>query len=101
MVFVSNHAQRRQVRRNLSNADISFVQQHGQRFYCAGVLHTFLGRRNIPGERDVYQRHAHLEGTVLVLHTKGPNIVLITAYRNRLALKAIRSKTLYNRQKAS
>lgn len=94
----SRHALHRQARRNLSDADVRFVLEHGQRIYCAGAMHIFLGRRDIPRERDIYQRYAHLEGTVLVLNIDCSRPVLMTAYRNRQALKTIRAKAHYDRR---
>lgn len=92
----TNHARSRQAQRNLSDADVRFVLAHGKRFYCAGALHVFLGRRDIPAEREVYQRNAHLEGTVLVLRPTDGILLLVTTYRNRHALKAIRHKTRFD-----
>jgi hypothetical protein len=95
-IYASHHARHRTAQRNLSDADVRFVLEYGQRHYCAGALHVFLGRRDIPLERELYQRHAHLEGTVLILQILGSELLLITAYRNRQALKAIRTKQPYD-----
>jgi hypothetical protein len=94
---ISRHAKHRQARRNVSVDDIHFVLANGQRFYCAGAMHVFLGRRDLPGERYVYQRYAHLEGTVLVLCDRGSHLVLITIYRNRQGLRSIKAKAPYDR----
>lgn len=91
-VSVSGHARRRKARRNLSDADIDFVLDHGRRIHSAGALHIFLGRRNIPRERELYRRYAHLEGAVLVLRVADGHMILITVYRNRKALRSIRSR---------
>jgi hypothetical protein len=94
MLF-SYHANQRLARRNLSEADAAFVLEHGRRYYAAGALHVFLGRRNLPRERTLYQRYAHLEGTVLVM-SAGVEKQVITVYRNRRALRTIRSKKPYD-----
>lgn len=103
LTLVQNHphAQQRKARRNLSNADIEFVLEYGQRMHCAGAMHVFLGRRDLPHERVLHQRHAHLEGTVLVIRVTQRQLILLTVYRNRQALRSIRAKARYNRRKAA
>jgi hypothetical protein len=98
-IHYTQHIAERQAQRNLSDADIAFVIERGRRFHCAGALHIFLGRRDIPPERAIYREFAHLEGTVLVAQFVGNTLVLITAYRNRNALKEIRTKAKYDRRK--
>lgn len=97
MLNVTYHAQCRQAARNVSETDIAFVWQYGQRIRCAGVLHVFLGRRNIPADKVTQKRFSHLEGTVLIVDDTGADAVLITVYRNRQALKHIRSKAKADR----
>ena len=89
------HALQRQSRRNLSNDDIDFVVAHGRYIHCAGALHIFLGKRDIPADRETARRYSHLEGTVLILDATEAAPVLITAYRNRRGLKDIRTKRKY------
>ncbi|NJP05974.1 MAG: DUF4258 domain-containing protein [Chloroflexaceae bacterium] len=91
------HALHRQARRNLSDQDVHFVMQHGRWFRSAGVLHIFLGRRDIPNDRTIHKRFGRLEGTTLVVSEEGDSPVLVTAYRNRRGLKRIRSKDKYDR----
>lgn len=93
----SRHAVVRQAQRNMSDADVAFVLEHGRQVRCAGALHVFLGRRDIPADRETQRRFGHLEGTVLVLADDNSQLVLITAYRNREALKEIRAKAKYRR----
>ncbi len=93
----SHHARSRQAQRNLSDHDVRFVLEHGRRLRCAGVLHVFLGRRDIPTDKSLYRRFAHLEGTTLILDDTHPEIFLITAYRNRQGFKQIRRKSKYDR----
>lgn len=94
---VTRHAESRQAQRNLSPEDIEFVWEYGRRVRCAGVLHIFLGKRDIPVEREVARRFARLEGTTLVMDDTWNELVLITAYRNRRGLKQIRAKQKYER----
>lgn len=89
------HALSRQAQRNLSAADIDFVVCYGRRIRSAGVLHIFLGKRDFPKERDLVRRFGHLEETTLVVANQEGRPVLITAYRNRRALRQIRAKTKY------
>jgi hypothetical protein len=92
----TSHARQRQARRNLSDDDIEFVIAHGQRKYCGGAVHYFLGRRNLPTDRATYQRYSHLEGTVLVMREEAGAWILITTYRNRSASRHFRQKTRYS-----
>src|SRR5262249_32409390 len=96
-IHATIHATGRQAQRNLSDVDIAFVFAYGRRVRAAGALHIFLGRRDIPKASDVARRFAHLEGTVLVMDDTADVPVLITAYRNRHGLKAIRTKAKYDR----
>ena len=97
VLTISHHAYKRQARRNLSESDILFVLDYGQWFHSAGALHVFLGRRDLPAERELYRRYAHLEGTILVIHDAGTHLLLITVYRNRQGLKRIKHKAPYDR----
>ncbi len=94
---ITMHAQSRQAQRNLSTEDIWFVWEHGRRVRCAGALHVFLGKRDLPVDRILARRFAHLEGTTLVMDDRSHEVVLITAYRNRRGLKQIRAKRKYER----
>ncbi len=93
----TSHAQSRQARRNLSDQDVRFVFEHGRRMRCAGALHVFLGRRDIPADKEIHSRFAHLEGTMLVMDDTQGEVVLITAYRNRRGLRRLRAKAKYDR----
>jgi len=86
----------RQAQRNLSPQDIDFVIEYGQQFNSGGALHIFLRRRDIPNDTSIYQQFARLEGTILVIARENKRLVLITAYRNRHGLKAIRAKAKYD-----
>jgi hypothetical protein len=94
----TTHATTRQAQRNLSRDDVAFIVAYGRRVRSGGALHIFLGRRDLPHSRDLIRRYEHLEGTVLVVDDASFAPVLITAYRNRRALKAIRCKAKYVRR---
>jgi hypothetical protein len=91
------HGRSRCTQRNLSDADVQFVMDYGRHTWCAGALHVFLGRHDMPGSTAA-RRFSHLEGTVLVFARATDAPMLITAYRNRRGFKAIRSKTAYDRR---
>ncbi|NJL34755.1 MAG: DUF4258 domain-containing protein [Chloroflexaceae bacterium] len=97
MLQPTDHSIHRQSRRNLSDADVQFVFQHGRCVRRAGVMHIFLGRRDIPGDKETQRQFGHLEGTTLVLDRMADTLILITAYRNRRGFKHIRTKAKYER----
>jgi hypothetical protein len=96
----TSHARERQAQRNLSVEDVQFVWEYGRRYHNAGALHVFLGRRDLPVDKALYQRFARLEGTTLVLGGAFAEPVLITVYRNRRGTKKLRSKDKYRRCRA-
>lgn len=101
-IHYTAHALSRSAQRNLSFADVEFVLAYGRRTYCAGALHVFLARRDIPADKGLHQRFGHLEGTVLVLvPSDGNDLTLVTAYRNRRGFKAVRAKAPYDRRTRS
>jgi len=92
------HAQVRQAQRNISDDDVQFVLRYGRKVRCAGALHVFLGKRDLPRDRRLQCRFEHLVGTMLVLCDAGERPVLLTAYRNRNALRELRRKAKYDRR---
>ncbi len=96
-MIVTHHARYRQAQRNLSEHDIDFVLQYGRRVWSGGAEHVFLARRDMPRDSALRRQFERLEGTVLVLDDSSTAPVLITAYRNRRALKQIRCKPKYDR----
>lgn len=91
----SEHAITRMAQRGLTEAAIHYVLEHGQRLYRAGALHCFLGKRDIPADDRHDDDLCRLEGTTVLLDPKNKCCV-ITVYRNREALKNIRSKRKRN-----
>lgn len=91
----TEHALLRMTQRCLSINDVEYVVLHGQQHRCAGVVHFFLGRRDIPKKdcsNDVLRR---LEGTTVLVDSQDSRSV-ITVYRNRSGLKCIRRKAKTN-----
>jgi len=91
----SEHALIRMAQRKLSETDVEYIVQHGTRYYNAGCLFCFLGKKDIPDKKQ-----ERLEGSVVLLDSE-TETVIITVYRNRTeAAKEIRSKEKY-RSKAA
>ena len=65
--------------RNVSWHDVHFVLQFGQRYRKTGIIHVFLGARDIP--QDLRREYARLEGTTVLVNQDTNSI--ITVYRNR------------------
>lgn len=93
----TGHAINRQAQRNLSEQDVEFVFKYGRYVRRAGVIHIFLGRRDIPVDKEIQRQFGHLEGTTLVMDKAANKLTLITAYRNRRGFKQIRTKSKYDR----
>ena len=92
-VILSSHAITRTAQRNIKNCDIEYVLENGQRIFNGGALHVFLGKKDIP-EGDNKRNRAHqLVGTTVLMNPTSGEI--ITVYRNRKGLKAIRKKANY------
>ena len=92
VVTTTYHALIRQAQRNLSTDDIDFVLDYGRWMRVAGAWHVFLGRRDIPRDADTARRYSRLEGTTLVIAQEAEKRVLLTAYRNRRALRNLRTR---------
>lgn len=91
----SEHALIRMCQRCLSIGDVEYVVLHGQQHRCAGVVHYFLGRRDIPKNDCSNDFLRRLEGTTVLVDSQDRRSV-ITVYRNRSALKCIRRKAKTN-----
>ena len=91
----SAHAVQRMAQRNLTYSEIEYVCDHGQRVHRAGVVHYYLGWRDIPvgDRRDA--RIQKLEGTTVLVGGDHSNEV-VTVYRNRNGTKSFRRKTKFN-----
>ena len=91
----TEHALTRMRQRCLSIPDVEYVVLHGQQHRCAGVVHYFLGRCNIPTKDQHKDYLSRLEGTTVLVDSHSKSSV-ITVYRNRSALKDIRRKAKTN-----
>jgi hypothetical protein len=81
--------------RRLSTAQVEYVVNHGRHYHSAGVIHYFLGKRDIPSSDSKNDSFAKLEGTTVLLDPYRAETV-ITVYRNRSAAKKISRKAKHN-----
>ena len=88
----SFHASRRAARRNVVPDAVEYVLAHGQLTHRTGIRFFFLRRRDIPPADRRHGWCARLVGTVVRVAPEGD---IITVYRNRRALPAIRRKPKY------
>jgi len=88
---ISRHASERASQRNLSHDDLAFVMQYGQEIHRAGALFIFLGHRHIPKQFRGNRNIMRLAGTALVVSSDCQQV--ITAYRNRNAIRDIKRKS--------
>jgi hypothetical protein len=93
-LMYSNHAITRMAQRCLSANEIEYVVRHGRRYYSAGVIHYFLGKKDIPEDDQKHDKYRKLEGATVLVDSKLGRAV-ITAYRNK-STKKIRRKAKFN-----
>ena len=88
---ITDHAWLRMAQRNLSLTDVTFVVEHGKRYWRAGALHIVLRYKDIPTPEQ--RAFARLDGTVVLLDDAGA--VVTTVYRGnpKSIGKIVRSKT--------
>lgn len=91
-VAFTRHACKRGARRNVAPDAVDYVLTHGRLLQRTGVTFCFLGWRDMPPADRCASWAARLEGTILLL---APDGTVITVYRNRRALPAIRRKMKY------
>jgi hypothetical protein len=87
--------------RNISPGDLEYVLEHGERIHRTGVTIYLLRKRDIPPHDRKKSDIARLEGTVVLTgFSQDGDLEIITAYRNKTALRTLRSKQKYdNRHK--
>ena len=86
--------------RNVSPDDLEYVLEHGERINTTGITIYILRKRDIPEDDRNKSKITRLEGTVVLTgfaHEGG--LEIITAYRNKSACKAVRSKAKYDHRK--
>lgn len=92
VMTLTAHAACRAARRNIPPAALEYVLTYGRRIQRTGVTFFFLGWRDLPPADRQASWASRLEGTVALVSNDG---ALITVYRQRKALAAIRRKTKY------
>lgn len=93
----TDHALLRMQQRGISLSDVELVVVAGQRIWCAGALHCFLGRRQLSRTTQPKARDRRLEGITVLLDSHDQCSV-ITVYRNRDGLRPIKRKAKFNRK---
>ena len=88
----SCHAMERVAKRNLSVAEIDYALKYGQRIHRTGIVFYFLGERDIPKDDRRNSNIVRLVGLTLLV---SQDRELITVYRNRDGLRAIKRKSKY------
>ena len=97
---LSKHALLRMAQRNVSPDDLEYVLEHGEPINTTGIMIYILRKRDIPDHDRNKSKITRLEGTVvLTVFTQDGHLQIITAYRNKRACKAVRSKTKYANRK--
>jgi hypothetical protein len=86
--------------RNFSPQDLEYVLEHGERINTTGVTGYILRKRDIPHSDRNRSEVTRLEGTVILTgFSPDGHLEIITAYRNKSALKELRSKPRYDCRK--
>ena len=86
----SRHAAERAGQRRIKAEDVNLVLRFGKEIHRAGAIFVFLGHRDIP-EQLRHDRHLiGLEGMTVIMSSDCEQV--ITAYRNRHAIKDIKRK---------
>ena len=90
VVKLSSHARQRGAQSNLCECDVELVRKYGVLEHRTGVRFYFVRRREVERYHLAEPRLARLQGMVMIVSNDG---IVITFYRNRDALKAIRRKS--------
>src|SRR5438046_1889741 len=88
----TRHARKRGARRNVAPDAVDYVMAYGRVIQRTGVTFYFLGWRDIPPDDRRASWASRLEGTIVL---QAPDEDVITIYRNRHGLRAIRRKMKY------
>jgi hypothetical protein len=84
--------------RGLSPEDIGYVCDHGRPYYRAGMVHYFLGKKDIPPEDGCNADVQRLVGTTVLMENEDLSLI-VTVYRNQNAIRRIRRKPKYHSRK--
>ncbi len=94
----SQHAEYRISQRGIGSAHVALVLKYGTRVYNGGCLFVFMRSKDVPANISGSMRD-RLEGITLLLDPGSKH--LITAYRNKKALRDIKRKRKYQRWQAA
>ena len=86
----SRHAAERVGQRRIRFEDVDLVLRYGKEIHRAGVMFVFLGHRHIPEQLRHDRILTGLEGLTVIMSSDGEQV--ITAYRNRHAIRDIKRK---------
>lgn len=92
--ILTDHAALRAAQRNITGHDIDIIATYGRTVHCGGALHIFLGAKDLPSDLRSDDSFSKLIGTTAVIANDDRTV--ITIYRNRHALSAIRKKNKWN-----
>lgn len=96
----SKHAMLRMAQRNFSLHDLEYVLEYGIRMNVSGLAVYILRKIDIPHDDRNKSEITRLEGAVVLTELmEDGTTAIITAYRNKSALKEFRSKTKYDGRK--
>lgn len=93
MHAMTTHADKRCRQRGLADEQILLVLEHGTAIRTAGALFYFMAGKDIPRHIPSSMKE-RIAGITLVVDPESNE--LLTAYKNRHALKAIRKKVRYD-----
>lgn len=93
-IILSEHAQERSARRNLSPSDIDFIIANGHRLRRTGVIFCQLRNSSLPDSIPGNHRARQLVGTTVVLCRCGRYVV--TVYREKRAFHRDARKPKYS-----
>lgn len=89
---ITHHAEHRISQRGIAPELVAIVMRHGTRVFNGGCLFIFMRQKDVPANISGSARDK-LEGITLLLDPTTKR--LITAYRNRNALRDIKRKRKY------
>ena len=87
---LTDHACERMSRRRISEQEIEVTIQYGRELFRAGARFCFMGRKEVQRVPLSLREGLRLEGVTVV--ADGASNTIITTYRNKTALHAIKRK---------
>ena len=95
MMNISKHAEIRSQQRGICEEQLEIVLDYGTRIYNGGALFCFMSAKDVPGHLSGNVKE-HVQGITLIINPGTEDIV--TVYKNKQALKAIKRKMKYQRR---